>query len=126
VALRVVVAEDDPDFLRLFLSLLEPEFQIVDTAADGESAVQRIRVHRPDVAVLDLKMPKRNGIEVTREVVGRDPHPAVLICSVESHPDIVAASLEAGALGYVSKTRMASDLIPAVKSVAAGRRFVSV
>jgi DNA-binding NarL/FixJ family response regulator len=126
VALRVIVADDDPGFLREFISLLGAEFEVVATASDGESALEYIRQHRPDVAVLDLKMPKLNGIEITRKATCCMPGLAVVICSVENHSDMVEVAFEAGALGYVSKTRIASDLISAVKSTAAGRRFISV
>ena len=123
--LRVVVADDNSAVLRRFVSLLENEFDVVATAQNGQSALESIRSHRPDVAVLDLEMPILNGIEVARELRNLTPTPAVVICSVEDDQEVVQAAQEAGALGYVFKMRMALDLIAAVKSVARGRSFVS-
>jgi two-component system chemotaxis response regulator CheB len=85
--LRIVVADDNADFLRKLVSVLETEFDIVATAPDGESALERIRSCRPDVVVLDLEMPGLNGIEVSSELSKHNPRPAIVICSVESDPD---------------------------------------
>jgi DNA-binding NarL/FixJ family response regulator len=125
VKLRIVVAERDPDFLREFVSILSPEFEIIATVVDGESAVRSIRHCRPDIAILDLEMQGINGIEVTKRVMCCPPYPAVVICSLESDPEIVEAALQAGALGYILKARTATDLTPAVKAVAIGHQFVS-
>jgi DNA-binding NarL/FixJ family response regulator len=125
LAVRVAIADDDPNFLRELVSVLGSEFEIVATAADGRSAFDCIRQFRPDVAVLDLRMPELNGIEVTLELKQHPSSPGIVICSVEDDPQIIAAALQAGALGYVLKGRMASDLIPAVKAAAENRQYVS-
>ncbi len=123
--LQVVVADDNVEFLRKFISVLGTEFHVVGTAADGKSALECIRRCRPDVVVLDLEMPVLNGIDITKELMKHPPRPAVVICSVDSDPEIVEAARQAGALGYVFKARIAKDLIVAVKSVARGQFFVS-
>jgi DNA-binding NarL/FixJ family response regulator len=123
--LRIVVADDNAAFLREFSLLLESEFDVVATAADGRTALECIRRCRPDVVVLDLEMSGLNGIQVARELAGHPPSPAVVICSVESDPEIVEAARQAGALGYVFKARIREDLIVAVKSVARGQSVVS-
>ena len=120
--LRVVVADNNPDFLRTFVSVLGTEFEVVATAVDGESALRCVRHWRPDVAILDSGI---NGIELTKQVRACHTPPAVVICSVENDPEFVEAALQAGALGYVFKTRIATELISAVKSVVGGHRFVS-
>jgi|SRR5215470_13578622 len=125
VKLRIVVADDNPKMLQELVSLLKTEFDIVGTAADGGSARDCIQRYKPDVAVLDLVMPTLNGIELTRQLNSNGHRPCVVICSVERDREIIDAARNAGALGYVFKTRMAKDLIPAVKSVAAGRAFLS-
>jgi DNA-binding NarL/FixJ family response regulator len=125
VTLRVVVADDNPELLSQLLITLSPQCEVIATATDGRSALDSIRKLRPDVAVVDLKMPNLNGIELTKKAICRPPHAAVVICSVESDPEIIEHALNAGALGYVLKSQIASDLIPAVNSAAAGRRFVS-
>jgi DNA-binding NarL/FixJ family response regulator len=121
--LRIIVADDNPAFLREVTSLLAAEFEIVATAADGRSALDLIRRYNPDLVVLDLAMPMLNGIEVTRELAKHSP--AVVICSVETDPDIVEAARQAGALGYVFKIRVHKDLILAMKSALQGKPFVS-
>ena len=123
--LRIVVAEDNPAFLRELTAFLGNEFEIVATATDGRAALECIACCHPDVAVMDLEMPVLNGLEATRQLMQVPPNPAVVICSVETDPEIVDAAREAGALGYVFKPRMASDLIPAVKTAARGESFVS-
>jgi DNA-binding NarL/FixJ family response regulator len=123
--LRIVVADDSPSFLEKLVSILEIEFEVVKTAADGKSSLEIITDCQPDVVVLDLEMPGFNGIEITRELMKHNPRPAIVICSVEHDLEIVDAALKAGALGYVFKARAARDLIAAVKSVARGQSFVS-
>jgi DNA-binding NarL/FixJ family response regulator len=105
--------------------LLGAEFDVVATAKNGQLALECVRHYQPDIVVLDLDMPILNGIRVTRELRKLGPTPAVVICSVESDPEIVEAAQQAGALGYVFKMRMTRDLILAVKSAAAGEPFVS-
>ena len=123
--LRIVAADDSPMFLEKLVSILELEFDVVKTAKDGKSSLEVILECQPDVAVLDLEMPGLNALEITNELVKRNPSPAIVICSVEHDPDVVAASLRAGVLGYVFKACAARDLNAAVKSAARGQSFVS-
>ncbi len=123
--LRVVVADDNAEFLQKSLSVLVTEFEVVATAADGQSALECVRCWRPDVVVLDLGMPVLNGIDVTKELMKHQPSPAVVICSIESDPEIVEAARQTGALGYVFKARVGQDLVVAVKLAARGQSFVS-
>ena len=123
--LRVAVVDDTPDFMSALVSLLSGEFEIVLTAVDGESALRSIVGVSLDVAVLDLHLPDTNGIQLTRRLVQNSPTVAVVICSVVKDQDVMNAALEAGALAYVWKDRMATDLISAIKSAAEGQRFTS-
>lgn len=112
----IVVADDFPHFLQKLVSLLDGKFHIVATAACGKSAMEAIRRCKPDIALVDLNMPGLNGIEVTMESA-RDPlGPRVVICSVESDPEVVQAAREAGAIACVNKSRIEADLIPALNS----------
>jgi DNA-binding NarL/FixJ family response regulator len=122
---RIIVADDNPPFLQELVSLLAPEFDVVATAADGKSALDLIRRYKPDLVVLDLGMPVRNGIEVSRELAKSSQSPPVVICSVETDPEVVEAARQAGAVAYVFKMRVQKDLILAVKSAVQGRPFVS-
>jgi len=124
--LRVVIAEDNPDILRHVVALLGDEFEIVGQAENGRLALECISRQRPDVVILDLQMPFLNGLEVTRELKKITPIPAAVICSVQSDKEIVEAALQAGALCYVFKSCMATDLGTAVKSAARHESFISV
>jgi DNA-binding NarL/FixJ family response regulator len=123
--LRVVLAEDNSTFLEHLRSVLGNEFDVVATATDGQSALDTIRRVKPDVVVIDLAMPVLNGIEVTKKLATSSSHPQVVICSVESDPEIVEAAKMAGASAYVYKVRIEDDLILAVKAVWGGKSFVS-
>jgi DNA-binding NarL/FixJ family response regulator len=122
---RIVVADDNPSFLRELTSLLTAKFDVVATAADGKSALNIIRHCEPDLVVLDLQMSELNGMQVTRELAKHPHSPPVVICSLETDPEVVEAARQAGAVAYVFKTRVQKDLILAVKSVLQGRPFVS-
>src|SRR5260370_5776949 len=123
--LRIVVVDDNTAFLAKLVSVLATEFEVVATVADGKSALESIRLCQPNVVVLDLEMPGFNGIEVMKELTKYPSSPAVVICSIESDPEIVEAARQAGALGYAFKRRIAQDLIAAVKSVACVQSVVS-
>jgi len=122
---RVVVADDNPDVLLQLVSVLRVEFDVVATAKNGQLAIECVRDYKPDIIVLDLEMPILNGIEVIRELRKAGPTPAVVICSVQSDPEIIEAAQHAGALGYVFKMRATRDLIMAVRSAAVGEPFIS-
>ena len=120
---RIVVADDNPAFRQKLTSLLAIDFDVVATAADGKSALDLARYHKPDLVVLDLGMPVLNGLEVTRELAKHSP--SVVICTVETDPEIVEVLRQAGAIGYVVKMRVERDLILAVKSALQRKPFVS-
>lgn len=123
--MKILIADDNAAFLSKMVTLLRAEFDIVATAEDGRIALAKTPRHRPDVVVLDLEMPFLNGIETTRELRKLTPVPAIVICSIESDEEIIEAARQAGALGYVFKTRMAQEVVMAVKCAARGVPFVS-
>lgn len=122
---RLVVADEDPEFLQRVLSLLVPGFDVVATAADGKEALELIDFHHPDAAILNYHMDKLSGLDVTRYLARHPPSPPVVICSVETHSLIIEAARRAGALGYVFKRAVQHDLVWAVKSALLGRFFRS-
>ena len=97
------------------------DIQVVAEAGDGEEAQALIRKHKPDVAVLDIQMPKLSGIEVTRWVRTEMPDVGVLILTAYDDDPYVMAVLQAGANGYVLKTAQADELIQAVRDVHEGK-----
>jgi DNA-binding NarL/FixJ family response regulator len=123
VPIRVLLADDHAVVRAGIRQLLEHsgDIQIVAEASDGEAAQGLIRQHHPDVAVLDIQMPKVSGIEVTRWVRANLPEVGVLILTAYNDDPYVMAVLQAGANGYVLKTASPEDLIQAVHDVHEGK-----
>lgn len=126
-ATRVVVADDHPLFREgVVHSLsLEPDFEIVGEAADGEEAVRLVKDLLPDLVVMDLGMPEGGGIEATRRIAASAPATAVLILTVSEDRDDLLDALKAGAKGYVVKGIPAEGLIHAVRAVTNGEVYVT-
>ena len=122
---RVLLADDHPDFLAVAARLLEGEYEVVQAVGDGESLLHEAAHLRPEIVVLDISMPGLNGIEAARRLKAAGGAAAVVFLTVHSDPDYVRAALAAGARGYVVKSRLASDLLPALREALAGRSFVS-
>jgi DNA-binding NarL/FixJ family response regulator len=120
--MRIVLADDHPKWLQMLVSLVEVEFDVVATAADGTSALQAISHHKPDVAVLDLEMPGLSGLDVARQVMSNGHKTGVVICSAHLSEEIMGAAREAGALSYVCKHNCARDLLPAIEAASNGRQ----
>ena len=98
----------------------EPDLEVVAEAADGEEAIRLAGEYRPDVAIMDIAMPKCDGIEATRKIKGLYPGIAVLILSAYDDDQFVFSLLEAGAAGYLLKSIRGRELIDAVRAVYAG------
>jgi DNA-binding NarL/FixJ family response regulator len=122
VKIRIVIADDHAVVRQGTRSLLErePDLEVVGEAGDGEEAVKLIEQLRPDVALVDIAMPKLNGIEVTRQVKTRCPSTAVLILTAYDDDEYVFALLEAGAAGYLLKDVDSREVVKAVRAVHAG------
>jgi DNA-binding NarL/FixJ family response regulator len=121
--IRVLLADDHHIVRAGIRQLLESagDLQVIAEAGDGEEAQALIQKHRPDVAVLDIQMPKASGIEVTRWVRAHLPAVGVLILTAYDDDPYVMAVLQAGANGYVLKTAKTDELIQAVRDVDEGR-----
>lgn len=120
--IRVVLADDHALVREGTRELLEREddFEVVGEADDGEEAVKLVAGLQPDVALMDIAMPKLNGIEATRRIKAMCPATAVLILTAYDDDQYVFALLEAGAAGYLLKDVRARDLVQAVRAVNAG------
>lgn len=121
--LRVLLAEDHAVVREGTRQILErdPEIVVVGEAADGAEVVALAARLAPDVVLLDLSLPVMNGIEATRLIRSVEPAPRVLILSAYDDEDYVVAAVEAGANGYLLKSAHASDVIAAIRAVAAGQ-----
>lgn len=124
---RILVVDDWEPWRRFVVSTLqeEPGLLTLGEASDGLAAVMKAEELKPDLILLDIGLPKLNGLEVARRIRRQSPTPKILFCSENSSADIVEEALATGARGYVLKSDAASDLMPAVTSVLGGARFVS-
>jgi two-component system, response regulator PdtaR len=117
---RVVIAEDEA-IIRLDLSetLQEEGYEVVAETGRGDEAVRLVREHKPDIAILDIKMPGLDGLSAAREIAG-ERLAAVLILTAFSQRDLIERARDAGALGYLVKPFQKAELLPAIE-VALGR-----
>lgn len=102
----------------------EDDLQVVAEAGDGEEAVQLAAEHRPDVVIMDISMPKLNGLEATKQIKAVHPAAAVLVLTAYDDDQYIIAFLEAGAVGYVLKDVSANDLIKTIRAVHAGESIL--
>jgi len=98
--------------------------EIVGEAGDGREVVDVVKELDPDVVIIDVEMPKRDGIEATKEVLKARPRTKVIIFTAHAQPDLLALALRAGASGYVLKSAPAEDIAKAVKAVTGGGTFL--
>ncbi|MCU0507606.1 MAG: response regulator transcription factor [Anaerolineae bacterium] len=124
--IRVLLADDHAVVRKGIRDFLQedPDIVVVAEGANGEDAVRLAGEHLPDVAVLDIQMPKMNGIDATTAIKERFPRVRVLILTAYDEDPYVFALLRAGADGYVLKNADADDIVRAVKSVAAGGKVL--
>jgi DNA-binding NarL/FixJ family response regulator len=125
-SLNILVVDDFEPFRRFVCSILQQraEFRVIQ-ASDGLEAIQKAEELEPDLILFDVGLPKLNGIEAARRVRQLTSSAKILFLSQESSRDVVQEALSLGALGYVQKLRVQSELQPAIEAVLAGKRFVS-
>jgi DNA-binding NarL/FixJ family response regulator len=124
---RILVVDDYEPFRRFICSTIEQraDLHVIGQASDGSSAVQQSEELQPDLIILDLGLPKLNGLEAARQIRRCSPASKILIVSQESSADIAHEAFEAGVLGYVVKAHAGSELLPAVETVLRGGHFIS-
>jgi CheY-like chemotaxis protein len=124
---RILVVDDYEPFRRFIRSTMEQRLglRVIGEASDGLEAVQKSEELQPDLIVLDIGLPKLNGIEAARQIRKCSPASKILIVSQESTADIVHEAFSTGVLGYVVKADAGSELLPAVERVLQGRQFIS-
>jgi DNA-binding NarL/FixJ family response regulator len=125
--LRILLVDDYEQF-RQFIRLMfrGTEFSIVEEAADGLEAIHKAEELQPDLVILDIGLPRLNGIEAARQIRTVAPKSRILFVSQERDEDVIQEALNLGALGYVHKSLARRDLLPAAEAVIAGREFVSL
>lgn len=102
-----------------------PDLRVAGLASDGLEALQKVEELKPDVVLLDIRLPKLGGIETARQIQKLNPNCKIIFLSGHLHPEIVRAALEAGACGYVHKEDASDELFASLESVLVGKRYLS-
>lgn len=127
MTVRLLIA-DDESLLRMAFRMVfeaEPDLEVVGEAGDGDEAARMARLLRPDVVLMDVRMPGADGIEATRRIVRDSPRSRVLILTTFDLDEYAFAGLKAGASGFLPKNTRPQELLTAIRSVAAGDAAVS-
>jgi DNA-binding NarL/FixJ family response regulator len=125
LARRVLLADDHQEFLAVAVRFLEPHVDVVRTVGNGTAVLEEAPQLEPDVILLDISMPVLNGIETARKLKAIGLPAKIVFLTMQADPAYVDVALEAGALGYVLKSELASDLLPCLREALVGRSFVS-
>jgi len=127
MSIRIMITDDHQVVREGFRSILEAEgdLEVVGETGDGRSAVALAAKVKPDVVVMDVSMPGLNGIEATRQIVAERPSTRVIGLSMHARQQYVSEMLRAGASGYLLKDSPSQELLTAIRTVAAGRTFLS-
>jgi DNA-binding NarL/FixJ family response regulator len=122
---RILLADDHTAILDLVSHMLEDEYEVIGTVADGNSVCSQVKKLKPDVIVLDISMGECSGIEIARRLQEQGYTGEIVFLTVHEDPDFVSAAIGAGGRGYVIKSRVNADLRPAVRAALLHRVFVS-
>jgi DNA-binding NarL/FixJ family response regulator len=125
--IRILVADDHELIRRGVIELLrrQPQWKVVGEAVHGQEAVEKAKKLKPDVIILDISMPRLDGLEATRRIREAVPESAILILTMHDSEQMVRRVLQAGAKGYILKSDLGRRLVAGVKAVASGKRFLS-
>jgi DNA-binding NarL/FixJ family response regulator len=122
---KIIVADDHDVMLAIILALLQPEFEVVGTVSNGLDLIREAHRLQPDVIVLDITMPELNGIEAAHKIHEAGLTTRLVFLTVHEQPSFVNACFDEGALGYVTKSRLRTDLVPAIRDAISGHHFIS-
>jgi DNA-binding NarL/FixJ family response regulator len=123
--IRLLVADDHAGMREKVVGTLEAEYSVVGAVGDGQEVLDEESRVNPDVVILDISMPTMNGLEAATLLRQRASKAKIIFLTVHEEPAFLNAALAAGAIGYVIKSRLASDLRLAVREAVAGRSFIS-
>jgi DNA-binding NarL/FixJ family response regulator len=123
--LRVLIADDHKGLLEAVRTILNSEMEIIASVANGESLFGLAMELQPDIIITDISMPKLSGINVANRLRESSCQSKIIFLTVHTDPDVVRTALKTGALGYVVKTSISTDLLFAIREAFQGRTFVS-
>jgi len=124
--IRVLIADDQSHFrrgLRVAIDAAGDDLEVVGEAADGDEAIQLARSLRPDVILLDVRMPGTGGIRAAQAISAFVPGARILMLTISDDPDDIAMATRAGAAGYMLKERSLHDVVDAVRALAIGQAW---
>jgi DNA-binding NarL/FixJ family response regulator len=122
---RVLLADDHKIVVEGLSSLLKPEFDLIGTVEDGRELLKAVKKLQPDVIVVDISMPKLNGIEAVRQIKKTEPDVKVVFLTMHADVSYATSAFEAGASGYVLKHSAPEELITAIEDVIKGQTYVT-
>ena len=120
-----MLADDHEDLLAAVVRHVERHFEVLKAVSNGQAVLDEVARLQPDIVVLDISMPVLNGIDVARRLKATGSPARIVFLTVHADPDYLRAALATGALGYVLKSELASDLLPCLREALRGRAFVS-
>ena len=123
--IRVVLADDHREMIAKVRAVLGDEFEILEAAENGSQAVSAVLALDPDVLVTDISMPLLNGLQAARSIQKTNPRVKIIFLTIHEDRDFIAAAFSAGATGYVTKRRLSTDLVYAIREALKGHSFVS-
>jgi len=124
--ITILTADDHPlirDGLAAVLGC-EPDMRVVAEAANGEEAIERYEAHRPDVVLMDLRMPVKDGLDATRAILGAHPQARIVVLTTYDGDEDIHRALDAGARGYLLKDMLRTEIVAVVRAVHGGRRGI--
>lgn len=124
---RIIIAEDHTilrDGLRSILTF-QPDFEVIGEAEDGIEAIRGVERGKPDLVILDLSMPKMNGLDALKEIKKISPKTKILVLTIHDSDEYVLPVLKAGADGYMLKYDTQADLITAIRSILSDKQYLS-
>lgn len=122
---RILLADDHPHFSEFVEGLLDPNCEVVGKVSDGKALIQAAESLHPDIIVTDISMPVLNGMEAVEQLQKAGSQARVIFLTVHSDADFMRACLSIGAFGYITKPRVALDLLFAIHEALAGHLFIS-
>jgi DNA-binding NarL/FixJ family response regulator len=126
-SIRILLVDDYEEWRTQVRLLLQarPEWQVIREVSDGSEAVRMAEELKPDLILLDIGLPKLNGIEAARRIQQLSPNSKIVFLAADNSLDMVQEALSTGVQGYVYKARVQSELLPAIDAVLQGKQFLT-